>query len=152
MSTAFETHPNEAVYTGTLDAAFSFETSNIGVDNPATLIRSDQDWGVHVQWTMSGSLVQNLDEEFRVTLYLEDLSPADKDVQLGPIPQRTNPTGSGGPTTEVYQLNIKAPAGTVPVGLYKPNVLIQMFDNPGTGAPWPVACFAELPIINIYQV
>ncbi len=119
---------------------------------PATLIRSDQDWGVHVKWTMTGSLVQNLDEEFRVTLFLEDLSPADQDVQFGPIPQRTNPTGSSGATTEVYKLDIDAVAGQVPVGLYKPSVLIQLFDAPGTGAPWPVAAFAELPIINIYKV
>ncbi len=119
---------------------------------PATLIRSDQDWGVHVQWTMTGNLVQNLDEEFRVTLFLEDLSPADQDVQLGPYLQRTNPTGAGGATTEIYQVDIRALAGQVRVGLYKPNVLIQLFDAPGTGAPWPVAAFAELPIINIYQV
>ncbi len=152
MATQFETHPYEAVYQGTLDEARSYEKNNIGVDIPATLIRSDQDWGVHVQWTMTGNLVQNLDEEFCVTLYLEDLSPADKDIQLGPIAQRTNPTGSTGPTMEVYQLNIKARAGQVPVGLYKPSVLIQLFDVPGTGAPWPVAAFAELPIINIYKV
>ncbi len=152
MATQFETHPYEAVYQGTLDEARSYEKNNIGVDMPATLIRSDQDWGVHVKWTMTGSLVQNLDEEFRVTLFLEDLSPADQDVQFGPIPQRTNPTGSSGATTEVYKLDIDAVAGQVPVGLYKPSVLIQLFDAPGTGAPWPVAAFAELPIINIYKV
>jgi hypothetical protein len=151
MSKPFETNPLQSVYTGVMQNCNTFEVSPVGPDNPSTLIRTDQDWGVHLEWTMTGGLVLNLQEEFRVTVFLEDMSPNDADKQLGPVHVPTFAGALGPGPARTYKLDIPAAAGTVSAGVYEVTVLVQLYETAPSNSPWPVACFDELPIINIFK-
>src|SRR3954453_2803943 len=139
----FETIYNATDYAGTLDQAFSFEVLNIGTDIPSTLIQPTQDWESHVEWTMTGNLVLNLQEEFRVTAFLEDMSPADLDVQNGPIAVSTFSAPVAAGPSRHYALDIPFAAGAVAPGVYEVMVLIQLFETAPSNSPWPVAVFGE---------
>ena len=149
--TAFEVEPLLG-YTGDETDAHSFELEAPNVQESTRIIHSNQDWGIHVEWYMQGPLALFLDETFRVTVYMEDLSPNDWDFQLGPVFVGTL-TGTLNAITQTrsYVLDINVAAGAYVSSVYKPTLLIQLFDT-ATGAPWPVACFDELPPINIYEV
>ena len=148
---AFEVEPLLG-YTGNETDCHTFEMEAPNVQEKTTIIHSNQDWGVHVEWYMQGPLALFLDEEFRVTVFLEDLSPKDKDGQLGPVKVGTL-TGALNIVTQTrsYKLDIPVKAGQYGPSVYKPTLLIQLFDSV-TNAPWPVAAFAEMPPINIYSV
>jgi len=150
LPTPFETIYVPADYDGTLDVAQTFEVSNIGPDHPSTLIQTTQDWRIHLEWTMTGNLVLNLQEEFRVTAFLEDMSPADKDVSNGPIHVPTFSVPASGLSRQ-YKLDIPFNAGSVAPGVYEVMVLIQLYETAPSNSPWPVAVFAELPPINVYD-
>ncbi len=148
---AFEVEPL-AGYTGNETDCHTFEMEAPNVQEKTTIIHSNQDWGVHVEWYMQGPWALYLDEEFRVTVFLEDLSPNDWDGQLGPVSVGTlTGTLNAATQTRSYTLDINVPAGDYEPSVYKPTLMIQLFDS-GSGAPWPVAAFDELPPINIYQV
>ncbi len=151
MTATFEVEPLLG-YTGTETDCHTFEVEAPGVDETTTIIHSNQDWGVHVEWNMQGPWALYLDEEFQVTVFLEDLSPADIDGQLGPVKV---PTLSGTldvlTQTRSYKLDIPVTSGTYKSSVYKPTLLIQLFDSV-TGAPWPVAAFQEMRPLNISNV
>ena len=149
MTATFEVEPLLG-YNGTETDCHSFEM-DAGAQEKTTIIHSNQDWGFHVEWNMTGPWVLYLDEEFRVTVFLEDLSPKDKDTQLGP---EKVPTLSGtlvpGPQRN-YTLDISVKKGKVDSSVYKPTLLIQLYET-GINVPWPVAAFDDIPPINIYDV
>lgn len=124
----------------------TIEKVNIGTDSPATLIRADQAWGVKVSLNMTPGLLTFGVYEWHITLFLEDLTPAEKDYQFNKVV----PTTPG-----ILNYNELIPAAYIPPagvnnGVYKPTVLVQLYNLGGT-PPMPVAAFAELPVVNVYQ-
>ncbi len=151
MTATFEVEPLLG-YAGTETDCHTFEMEAPSVQEKTTIIHSNQDWGVHIEWHMQGPLALFLNEEFRVTVFLEDLSPADKDVALGPVKVSTF-SGTLNVITETrsYKLDIPVKAGKIASSVYKPTLLIQLYDS-GSGDPWPVAAFDEMRPIDIYNV
>jgi hypothetical protein len=150
--TNFETAPFDVGVsaTGTLDAA-TFETIPIGGDVPARLIHASQEWGANISWVMNGPLLPLFKSviQFSATLYLEDLTPAEQDFQYS-----LSVAASSGVISGINQLTyadqkIVVPALDVPVGTYKPTVVVQAFLT--NGNPLPIAGFVELPQVLIYQ-
>ncbi len=160
MPTQFECDPLTGVVSGTMDAK-TVEHPNIGVDLPSTLIRTDQDWGVEVKWSITGPLVPLLLEEFEMRLYIEDLTPSENEYAIGPLTVATN---SGVPDPVVpntlnYTYTVKIGDGAdpawvpdharIPAGVYQLTALVQLH-NVAPARPWPVAAFETLPIVNVY--
>jgi hypothetical protein len=146
MATSFEVDPLLAgSISGTMDAG-TLEKVNIGTDSPATLIRADQAWAAQVTLNMTPGLLTFGVFEWHITLFLEDLTPAEKDYQF----KKVVPTIPG---KLVYNELIPAayiPAGGVNNAVYKPTILVQLYNLGGT-PPMPIAAFAELPVVNVYQ-
>jgi hypothetical protein len=120
-----------------------------GVD-PVTIIRSDQDWKVHVHWTLSGKLNEFVCGEWCLNLFLESIGPGrelrlpdeELHVHLKPQPYETR-----------YWETICIPAGRVPVDMcgtpYKLVVTVTYLTP--KGEPGPMAGFVEGPVVQFYQ-
>jgi hypothetical protein len=162
MTCQFECDPLTGVLSGTMQAR-TYERVPMGPDIapfPTTLIRTDQDWAVKLEWSVNGPLLPLLLEEFEVRVYIEDLTPLENEYALGPV---VVPTSDGVadpaiPGNLMYTKEIRIgddPAWNpdhprIPKGVYQITALVQLH-NVDPARPWPVAAFETLPIINIYQ-
>jgi hypothetical protein len=111
--------------------------------NPATVIRTDQDWGVKFHWKTTGGLNHLLAGKFCLQVLLEKYGP-----QEGPtIPVKECQFES---RPFEYNETIQVPAGLVRAGVYK---LVAVLTMKGPlGVPGPVAGMAEGPLLNFYDV
>ena len=158
MAPVTSTFEQEPYADSDIAGAMTANTYEVEVDSPhphfaATILRADEDWGVHVELNMTGKLIVGpgaLSEEFRMTVYLENLTPNEYDYEI-PKPAFEVKTGLGGDLDAAghWAGDIEIKSGKVDVGVYKPTVVAQLW-NVG-GNPWPVAAFVELPVIRIYQ-
>lgn len=131
---------------------------------PTTIIRTDQDWRVHVEWNTIGPAAASLAGEFRVAVYLESLGLG-PDLKLPNVPgpnEVTVPLSAGAFTPlplpdagrRDYSLDIDIPAGQVPTDTdrsraYK--LIVAVTYREVTGDPGPLAGFREGPVLQFYQ-
>jgi len=143
-------------YTGTMSAVV-YEGAAFVTATPNNIIRTDQAWGVHVEWTMSGAdraLIENITSlgEFRLFVFLERIGPG-AGVPL-PTPAAVEPILGG--TIAVgnrnYVKDLQFPAGSVSEGTYHLTTAVQLYDEPAPGGePQPVAGFIELPMVLFFK-
>lgn len=121
---------------------------------PLGIIRSNQDWGVLVQWTTTGSLVPVIPGVWHLNLHLES---------IGPGPELRLPAGeihvplTPGASPQSYAVPIYVPAGTVPAPTHatQPYLLVatitHSFCEQGPYSPSSMAGYHEGPILQFYN-
>jgi hypothetical protein len=119
--------------------------TEVGGDEPITLIRTNQDWLATFTWETTGTLNLSLDDQhvWHLKLLLERYGEAE--------------ASPGSFTTEVgyvqaphsYQGVIQVPAGSVEPGEYKLAVSVTLV-NGTNDVPFPVAGLAEGPLVQFY--
>jgi hypothetical protein len=119
------------------------------------IIRTDQDWGVKVDWEMKGVLALFLNEEFQVRFFLESMGPGQEYQLPVPLPARVSTLAAVLDMTvpsRTYSETITIDHTTTPIapGTYKLTITLQLFDS-STGTPYPVAGFVEGPMVQFYN-
>jgi hypothetical protein len=136
--------------TGAITKAELFEVG--GVTPPTNVISFAQAFGVHMEWQLCGFLAPYLPGNWRVVLLMEKMGPGgEPDVPPGGqtvalsahVPCATAP----GCICWTHDLNVTA--GAVPAGTY--HVVVSLTWEPATGTPGPMAGFADLGMLQIYQ-
>jgi hypothetical protein len=122
-----------------------------GGAEPVTIIRADQDWQVHVNWTLSGKLTEFVCGEWCLNLFLESIGPGDElklpdgylHIPLDPKPGDNH-----------YYETINIPAGRITAEMcstpYKLVVTVTYL-TPYKHQPGPMAGFVEGPVVQFYQ-
>lgn len=141
-------------YQGTMEAA-TYEVTPPGTIITSRIIRSDQSWGVKVDWEMHGPVAEWQDAEFRVHVLLESMGPGTEyDLPIaGPKTVATldgSLTYPGGVATRTYTADIALSPGDVELGTYLVVTVIQMFER-SSGNPTPIAGFAQGPMIQVFK-
>lgn len=152
----FETPFLEAQYhvTGLSCTVYEGPAAPSPLPDPIGVIRSNQDWGVYVQWTTEGSLVPVIPGYWHLNLNLESMGPgADLQLPAGELHVPLHP----GPSPQTYFVDMNFPAGTVPspphqTRAYKLVVTIthSFCDEPDNG-PSSMAGYHEGQIIQFYN-
>ncbi len=116
--------------------------------NPQTIIRTDQDWGVDVNWTNTGQVTGMIAGEYCVHLLLERLGPGN-DLELTENDPHRIPV-SPGVSPRNYSDHIDIKAGVVPAGIYKLVTVLRYWEP--TGQPGPMAAYVETgPLLQFYD-
>ena len=122
-----------------------------GGEPPQTIIRTDQDWHVHVKWRTTGFITGMIGGDWHLHVMLESVGrgreynlydPADHYIALTP-----------GPSPVRYRAKIDVKAGTVHApksGMLYRLVVVLTYREP-TGDPGPMACYSLEPLILFYQ-
>ena len=121
---------------------------------PTGVIRSNQDWGVRVQWTTEGTLVPVIPGEWHLNLNLEAMGPGmDLRLPAGEIHVPLTP----GPSPQTYAVDMNFPAGTVPVPPHETQpyklvaTITHSFCPQGDSGPSSMAGYHEGGIIQFYN-
>lgn len=142
MTTAFEVSGGPHLLAGTITHANIHEVTD--PVTPTTLIRTDQDWLIHIKWELTGSLVSMIDGTWRIQTYLEGMGGL-FEGELRP-PGDTMNVNPGAPK---YDHTFRVPAGAVGAGSYKLVTHITYFKP--NGMPGPIAGFYEVPLVRFYD-
>lgn len=110
--------------------------------NPVHSIRSDQAWGVRVQWSTGGALGPLLSGTWNVTVYLDRMSGG-----AHPPVVQTAPVSPTNPAT--YTVDIPFAAGAVSAGAYRIAVTITMTGP--SGVPAPLGGVGDGPLLQFYN-
>lgn len=126
---------------------------------PNNIVRTDQPWGVHIEWTMNGANRPVLESfnpgaEFRLQVFLERIGPG-AEIAL-PVPNATenivSATSTVSPAGRKYTRDLQFAAGSVPAGTYHLTSVVQLFNAPAPGGtPQPAAGFIELPMVLFFN-
>jgi hypothetical protein len=149
MAMSFPIEVGETAYTGSITKAEVFEMVPPGVPQTKRIIRTDQQWGIHVEWEMCGSLAEWLNDEFHVQAFAEGMGNAAPDYDLAEVVMPTL-KGSWNPMTgkRCYSVDIVGP--TFAPGTYDMTVTVQLYEGE-SHAPAPVAGFAECEKVQFYN-
>ena len=138
-------------YQGTM-ATHTFEGPG-PIFSPKNVIRSDQNWGVKVDWQVTGPLVEWLDAEFRLNVYLESIGTGPEfDLPTVVVATLSMPVvvDGAGVKSRTYSQNVDIAAGTIPAGVYKIATTLHLYER-ATGNPTPIAGFVEGRMVNIFD-
>lgn len=141
---------NMTSYSGSMQA-HTFEATGPGPAYPPTnVIRTDQPWGIKVDWEMTGALVTWLNADFQIKVVLERMGPG-ADTALPPVNVNTL-TGALNPAipSRSYSYNVMVAPGATAEGVYRVVVLLHLFDDT-TGYPTPIAGFADSGYVDIFK-
>ncbi len=143
-------------YLGDVKAVI-FEGTPVVPIPPNNIVRTNEQWGVHIEWTMSGANRAAIEAiapnaEFRLQVFLERIGPG-AEITL-PVPNATENIlgGAVGPAGRTYTRDLQFGAGSVPDGTYHLTTMVQLFNAPApAGTPQPAAGFIELPMVLFYN-
>lgn len=140
---------NMTAYTGNMTAV-AFEGPGPQF-LPKNVIRSDQNWGIKVDWEVEGALVDWLDATFHVTAHLESIGPGPEyTLPTIEVPTLSVPLSGGPAAKREYSQNIDIAPGEVQAGIYKIVTTLQLYEA-ASGNPTPVAGFVEGGMIQIFD-
>ena len=124
--------------------------------NPSTVIRTDQNWQVQIDWSLEGSLLGtpffSFIGEWVVRVYLESMGPS-KEYEL--------PIGGSGAHVSVatfnadgankrnYSTTISIAPKAVEPGIYK--MVVAVTYESSAGKPGPIAGFHEGEMLQLYE-
>jgi hypothetical protein len=114
---------------------------------PQTIIETDDDWRIDVQWNLSGPLAPFICGEFYVQAYLEDIAATQFEGPIG-AKQVVDVSSAPATTNRQYQRHILIKAGAVPTGVYK---LTTVLTYSNLGVPLEMAGFDEGPMLQLYS-
>jgi hypothetical protein len=113
---------------------------------PTTIIRTDQEWGVKINWELKGSLAEYICGEWCIRVCLESIGHGPERNWEYRIP--LDPCGNGN-----YYYDFKFKPGDITADYcstpYKPVVTVTY--NSVCHVPGPIAGFVELPILQFYE-
>jgi len=135
---------------GLLQGNIRAYVTEVGGVAPTTLIRTDQDALIFVEWSLDGPLTEFICGSWCVAAYLESIGPG-PEVQL-PEPALEVPLAPA-PGPNAYQATLRIPTGTFqPHGCAAPYTLVVVvaYRTP-LGWPGPMAGFVEGPILTFYE-
>lgn len=117
---------------------------------PATVIRTDQEWGVRVHWDLRGQLAPFIHGRWSLHLYLEPVGngPGRKLEPYLPSSIPIDPCGGG-----EYDFDFRVRPGTVKTEhCFSPYRLVFMITYlTESGRPGPIAGFVEGPVLQFYE-
>lgn len=123
--------------------------------NPTNLIRTDQDWGVKVQWELRSLLAPLLSGEWRIQGLLErigrDTPPTAIDHDL-PVVKVHYHDGAfvSADHQMLWKADVKIAKGSVSPGTYKLVTVIQLYDD--SGKPTAICGMGEQHgMINVFD-
>lgn len=142
METNFEVSGGPNLLTGEITHAGIHEVTEPVA--PTTIIRTDQDWYVHLKWKLTGSLVGMIGGDWHIQTFLESIGLG-FEGELN-APGDTVPVNPGSPEYE-HEFHVKA--GAVPAGTYKLSTTI-LYTRPD-GVPGPLAGSLDVPLVQFYD-
>ncbi len=113
---------------------------------PASSIRSDQPWGVRVEWQTSGSLSSLLAGDWEVTVYIDRMGGAPFTL---PGNVQTTPLVALNPAN--YTVDFTFPAGAVPAGAYRMAITVTMRGPAPGHVPGPIGGIGDGPLLQFYS-
>ncbi len=122
--------------------------------SPIGIIRSNQDWGVLVEWTTEGTLVPVIPGVWHLNLHLESIGPG---PELRLPANEVHVPLTPGPSPQKYSVRIDIPAGTVPTPPHEtqPYMLLttitHSFCEQPPYQPSSMAGYHEGPILQFYN-
>ena len=117
---------------------------------PTNHIRTTQDWGVQVDWDTFGPLAGFWSAEFHLQAFVEGMGTA-AEMDSPPVVEDTLVAGSlVGPGHRKYRKKIEFAAGSLPAGVYKVVVLVQMYQAGGAPA-YPIVASVDLPLVTLFD-
>jgi hypothetical protein len=119
--------------------------------NPTTIIRTDTNWAIHLQWKLTGALVPMICGKWCVHVYLESIGPGPElklHDAIGPHYIDLNPGGNGEYFShfDVLKGTVTADHCSTPYKLVAAVTYLTSFGKPG-----PMAGFVEGPIVQFYD-
>ncbi len=145
---------------GGFDVTMSDLTPESIVDNgvaPTTIIRTDSEWSVKVEWDTTGPLTGMIGGTWHLHIYLESMGPGDE-VEL--YDKKAPPKDPGypfehdipltpGPSPVHYHLHPDIEANAVKAGAYKLVMTLTYTDINDNRQP--LAGYWEGPIVQFYD-
>jgi len=123
---------------------------------PSSIIRTDQNWQIEVNWTMEGSFLDKafffINGEWIVRIYLEPMgTKAEYELPKGGNGTRVkaNSFTLDGLTKRNYTATIKVVPKTVDPGIYK--MIVAVTAETSSGVPGPFAGFIEGVTLQLYE-
>jgi len=114
---------------------------------PQTIIETDDDWYVDVNWELCGPLAPFMCGQFKVQVYLEDIAATNFEGQVGDT-QIVDLDEAPANQKRSYHRDIVVKAGKVPTGIYK---LTTVLTYSNLGVNLELAGFDEGPMIQLYE-
>lgn len=140
--------------TGTLSDITVYEDSPVNISN---IIRTTQNWGVQISWEMNGASAHFfalMGEKWLVRMQLESIGSG-SEFRLPPSGPLEVDYSAGTvitPTLRRWQnINLDVPAGTVPPGVYKMSLTVQLASATTPRTPRAMVAFSEGILIQIYE-
>lgn len=118
-----------------------------GIEPPATIIQTDDEWTIEVHWSLDGPAAPFLCGQWQVAAFVESIGPGEE-KQVGETQTVPMDAAPPLPTPRTYTTTIVVPAGELAVGAYKLVTLINANQN---GVPLEMAAFIEGPILQFYE-
>lgn len=124
------------------------EVYEVAGAKPSTIIRTDQEWGVSVRWSLKGSLAEFICGEWCVHLRMESMGPGPELKFDASEKISLDPCGNG-----EYEYRFRIKPGKISGAHcsipYKPVVTISYYT--ACHKPGPMAGFVELPLVQFYE-
>ena len=130
-----------------LGGSISAEVYEVKGVTPATIIRTDQEWGVKIRWQLEGSLAEFICGTWCVHLRMESMGTGEEILFNASQEIPLNPCGDGEYFYDfrVQPGKIKDEHCSIP---YKPVVTVSY--RTACHRPGPMAGFVELPLVQFY--
>ncbi len=119
-----------------------FEVTPPG-ETPATVIRTDQDWYVKMDWKTAGSLNYLMCGKWQLQVLLEEIGKGEHDVDNGIVYEKFQSK------PHTYSREVRFRAGELPEGVFKIVVTMKLLGP--NDVPGSVVGFAEGPIVQFYD-
>lgn len=137
----------EHIFGGLMTASSVAQVEDpLGINPPSTIIQTDDNWRVHVDWQLAGPAAPFLGGDWQVRVYAESIGGG-FEGQLGPtvnVPLNSAPPGP----PRNYHAFVNVTAGTLAAGAYR---LVTLINYSNLGVPLEMAAFEEGPIIQVYE-
>jgi len=135
----FETPFDPTVF----DVTFTTHHIDVGGPAPKTIIRTDQEWTIHLVWRTTGSATAMIGGKWHVHAYLESMGPGNDFSLIDPNDHHIDLRPGDSPID--YPVELDVPAGVVHfdpgimdnTGIYKLVVAVTYEDL--IGNPGPIA-------------
>ncbi len=108
--------------------------------------QTDQELHIRLKWRVTGTLPLIMAGKWDCAVYLEQMGSGE--YPGGPFTKTVNLVAV---TDHTYDVKIDVPAGAIPVGVYKIVVAVTLRGPAPSNAALPVAAFAEVSPLFMYD-
>lgn len=133
-----------------LSAQIGALVTEVGGVDPTTIIRVDQDWKIHVYWTVKGNLTELVCGKWCVNAFLESMGPG-PEINLHPADLKIDLQPAPGANDYYAMLLIQAGAVKADDCSTPFKLVVTVTYMTPKGQPGPAAGFVEGPILQFYH-